>query len=376
MTIARPLFAEGQILAAADLSSLETTGRDRDARHARHLHTPGVATGLALVETSQTTPQGAAYVDLTLTAGYAVDGTGRELVLASDLPLSPDRFTGDNPRPTLEPGGTTSVWHPVFIRGVDLGLTSSTPALGCQSGSGGSRVAEDVEVEFGRPGDAGAAQVVPAPDAGPGEGAWRVLVGFVRFDTALGRFVHSAASADGVRVAGVGAKAALVAGQLGRIELRAQPAADAGVPAVVLDSENGPVLVFGTHTGTGTVAPLLSVDSAGNLELQGAVKAKGTAGTVRVVGGVAYDGTVLPLPTGVEQATIDSGGLELVVQVSPRLPDPASGPPGAVFLPAECRVDPTRRVVCWGNWFTPPATLGSAAISCDYVVVAAVPGGA
>jgi hypothetical protein len=178
-------------------------------------------------------------------------------------------------------------------------------------------------------------------------------------------------------VAGAGARAALVSGQLGRVELRAGPAADSGIPALVVDSENGPSLVFGTHTGTGTVAPLLSVDSAGNLELQGAVKAKGTAGAVRVVGGMAYDGTVLPLPTGVDQATVDSGGLELVVHLTPRLPDPASGPTGALFfVPAECRVDPTRRVVCWGNWFTPPTTLASAAISCDYVVVAAVPGGA
>ena len=44
----RPAFADGTILAAADLSALEATGRDRDARHARHLHTPGVCQGLAL----------------------------------------------------------------------------------------------------------------------------------------------------------------------------------------------------------------------------------------------------------------------------------------------------------------------------------------
>jgi hypothetical protein len=256
-------------------------------------------------------------------------------------------------------------------------VTATTPALGCQSSDGSARVAEDVEVEFGRPGDAAVVQVAPPPDAGPGDGGWRVLVGFVKFDTAIGRFVDTASSADGIRVGAVGARAGLVAGPLGRVEVRAGPAGDSGVPAVVLDSENGPALVFGTHTGTGTLAPLLSVDSTGNLEVQGAVKSKGTAGKVSVVGGVAYDGTVLPLPAGVEQATVDSGGIELVIHVTPRLPDPASGPVGAAaFLPAECRVDASRRVVCWGKWFSPPSTLVSAAASCDFVVVAAVPGGA
>ncbi len=374
MTIARPQFSDGQILAAADLTGLETNDRDRDARHARHLHSPGVGAGLTLASVPQTTPSGAPYVDLTLTAGYAVDGTGRELVLAEDRPLSPDRFTGDNPKPTLQSGSTETVWHPVFVRGIDLNLAQTSPALGCQA-AGGTQVAEDIEVEFGRPGDAAAPQVAPPPDTGPGDGAWRVLVGFVRFDTALGRFVDSGTSADGVSVSGAGVRAALVTGQLGRVELRARPAADSGVPAVVLDSANGPSLVFGTHTGTGTVAPLLTVDSAGNLELEGAVKAKGTAGTVLVVGGVAFDGTVLPLPAGVDQTTVDSGGLELVVHVSPRLPDLTSGPTGAVlFVPAECRVDADRRVTCWGQWIT-ISGLESAAASCDFLVIAAVPGG-
>jgi hypothetical protein len=221
------------------------------------------------------------------------------------------------------------------------------------------------------------AQVAPAPDAGPGDGAWRVLVGFVRFDTALGRFVAAGTSADGVGVSGAGARAALVSGQLGRVEVRARPTADSGVPAVVLDSANGPSLVFGTHTGTGTVAPLLTVDSAGNLEVEGAVKAKGTAGTVRLVGGTAFDGTVLPLPAGVDQATVDSGGLELVVHLSPRLPDPASAPTGSVlFVPTECRVDADRRVTCYGQWVDTVVGITSAAISCDFVVIAVVPGGA
>jgi hypothetical protein len=335
-----------------------------------------VAYGLELISTPQAL-SGVDYVDLTLTAGYAVDGTGRELVLAANLPLSPDRFKDENPKPTLEPGKTTTVWHPVFVRGIDTGLSPTTPALGCQARSGASRVAEDVEIEFGRPGDASAVQVPPAPDAGPGDGAWRVLVGFVRVETAIGRFVDHSPAADGVRVGGAGVRAELVAGQFGRVEVRAGPGPDSGVPAVVLDSTNGPELIFGSHTGAaGTVTPLLKVDSAGNLELEGAVKAKGTAGSVRVVGGSAYDGTILPLPAGVDQATVDSGGIELVIHVTPRLPDPTTGP-APVFLPAECRVGTDRRVVCWGFWFDPPtSTLTGAPSTCDYAVFAVVPGGA
>jgi len=379
MSVARPVFSDGAILSADDLSTLETEGRGRDARHSRHLHLPGVGAGLRLHEEPRALTTGPAYVEITLLSGYAVDGTGRELVVAADMPLSPDRFQQQNLSPPTEPGQTVTVWHPVFVRGRDTVAARSTAMLGCQGSSGGGRIAEEVEIEFGRPGDASASQPVPAPDAGPGDGTWRVLVGFVRFDTAIGQFVKSGSSADGVSVSGAGARAALVAGQFGKVELRGQAEADSGVPALVLGSEPAPGLVFGTHSGSGAVSPLMSVDASGNLEIQGALKAKGTAGSVRVVGGTAYDGTVLPLPAEVDQATVDSGGIELVTSISPRLPPPGSSPSGTgeLFLPAECRIDSARRVHCWGHWLDP--TTGNTtmtAISCDYVVLAAVPGGA
>lgn len=377
MTVARPVFSDGAILAATDLSILESEGRDRDARHARHVHTPGVGAGLQLTEQARALGGGEAYVDITLGAGYAIDGTGRELVVAADMLLSHDRFQQQNLNPPTEPGQTVTVWHPVFIRGLDTAAAPATAMLGCQGRAGGGRIAEEVEIDFGRPGDASAAQPAPAPDAGPGDGAWRVLVGFVRFDTAIGQFVKSGISADGVTVSGAGARAGLVVGQFGKVELRGKAAADSGVPALVLDSQPAPSLVFGTHTGSGTISPLIAVDASGNLEIQGAVKAKGTAGSVRLVGGAAYDGTVLPLPAGVDQATVDSGGIELFISVSPRLPAPGSGPSTSFFVPAECRADAQRRVACWGYWFDPgPGTKAAAAISCDFLVLAAVPGGA
>jgi hypothetical protein len=374
MSIARPIFADGAILAANDLSTLESIGRDRDARHARHLHTPGVAVGLQLRAENRTTTTGVAYVDVILGQGAAYDVGGRELIVAPDLILSPNSFKDQNLNPTLEPGQTVTVWHPVFIRGLDTAVTPNTAALGCQGRGGGGRIVEEVEVEFGRPGDASASQPAPAPDAGPGDGASRVLVGFVRYDTAIDQFTAASSSADGVTVAGAGARAGLVAGQFDRVELRARITPDSGVPAVVMDSAPGPSLVFGTHTGSGTVKPLMAVDAAGNMEIQGALKAAGTAGSVRVLGGTAYDGTVLPLPAGVEQAKVDSGGIELVIHVTPRLPTQGP-PPLTLALPVECRVDADRRVHCFGLLIG-GGGIGLAGMSCDYVVLAAVPGGA
>lgn len=372
----RPVFIDGTILAAGDLGALESTARDREARHARNLHTPGVCQGLALHPEPQATTGGRAFVDVTLTAGYAVDGTGRELVLATDMQLSPDRFLGDNPNPRVPPGETVTDWHPVFVRGFD-NATPANAASRCGLGLGAGGVEEVVEVEFGRPGDTDADQAVPTPDAGPGDGAWRVLVGFVRFDTAIARFHEVGTSAGGVSVTGAGARAALVTGAAGRVEVRAGAAPAAGVPAVVVTSQPAASLVFGTHDGTGGLAALLTVDAAGNVTAKGTLSGVQTAGSVRLIAGTAYDGTVLPLPAGVDQATIDSGGLEVSVLVSPHLPDPVSAPStDSVFLPAVCEIDADRRVECWGRWLDVSAgTLTVEPAACDFMMLVSVPGG-
>ena len=372
----RPQFHDGAILAAADLSALDQTGRDRDARHARHLHSPGVATGLELRTEPRNTTGGQAYVDVTLTAGYAIDGTGRELVLGADQPLSPDRFLGDNPNPRLAPGETVSVWHPVFIRGLDSPIAGASSGSRCSGTAGTDGVEEIVEVEFGRPGDTDADQPQPGPAEGPGDGAWRVLVGFVRFDTAIGRFSAVGTSADGVSVTGAGARASLVTSPGGRVEIRSGASPAPGTPALVLGSQPGASLTFGTHDGAGSLAALLSVDSSGNVTAKGTLSGVQTAGSVRLVAGTAFDGTVLPLPAGVDQATIDSGGLEVSILVTPRFPDPAAAPnPGQLFLPVRCGVDADRRVSCEGTWFQPGiAGVDDEAAACDFLVLVSVPG--
>ena len=374
MTAARPVFVDGEVLAAADLTSMEVTARDRDARHARHLHTPGVAAGLRLVKIDRKTTANQKYVDVTLTAGYAVDGTGRELVLAADEQLSPDRFLSDNPNPPLEPGETFSVWHPVFVRGFDAPATGPAQATTCATGGGRSTVEELVEVEFGRPGDTDRDQPVPPPDAGPGDGAWRVLVGFVRLDTSINRFSDAGDTADGLTASGAGARAALVAAPAGRLELRAGSDPTAGVPAVLLDAGSGG-LSFGTHDGSGAITPLVEVDSAGNLTAKGVVSGVQTAGSVRVAAGTTSDGLVLPLPAGVDQATVDSGGLVVSIMLTPTLPPLSGAPANSVFVPTVCAVDTDRRVSCRGRWVNPVAgTLGAEqTISCDYLVLVSVP---
>lgn len=369
MTATRPTFRDGAVLGAADLGSLESTGRDRDARHARYLHTPGVGSGMALATAPARTEGGQDYVDVTLGAGYAVDGTGRELVLATDLQLSPDRFLSDNPNPPLEPQETFTVWHPVFVRGFDQALAGAPTRAQCANGPGRGGIEELVEVEFGRPGDSDRDQPVPAADAGPGDGAWRVLVGFVRFDTGINRFTAVGTSADGVSVTRAGAAASLVAG-VGRVELRTRAAAEAGVPVVLLNSAPAASLTFGTHDGSGGVAPLLTVDASGNVTASGTLRGVQAAGTVRVVSGTASDGTVLPLPEGVDQAAVDSRALVVSVLVTPHLPPPRAG---LFFVPTVCEVDADRRVSATGSWVDVAASSVTAeAASCDFLVVVSV----
>lgn len=369
MSPTRPLFIDGAILGAGDLTALEQLDRDRDARATRHLHTPGIGAGLEL--TKQTPPGQSGFVEVTLQPGYAIDGTGRELVVPTVLPVTADQFTGDIPNPVMQQGSKITVWYPVFIHGFDAPVIATNGKTGCEGGGGPTRMAEDVELEFGRPGDATLDQTAPAPDAGPGTGTWRVLVGFVQLDTATNRFVDAGTSADGVVVPTAGVRAGLVAGQAGRVEIRPRPTAAPGVPAVVVDADKSGSLLFGLHTGTGAIDPLMSVDSSGNLTVKGALAGKQTAGTVRVLSGVASDGVVLPLPAGTDPQAVEDGKLEVSILLTPRYPDPPQL--GDRFIPAECRVDGDRRVHCWGTRFVPGgAWQGDVPMSCDYLVLVSV----
>ncbi|MEA2371772.1 MAG: hypothetical protein QOH12_2166 [Solirubrobacteraceae bacterium] len=381
MTPVRPVFNDGAILAASDLTALAQIDSDRDARHARHLHTPGIANGLELSTTDRTTATGAKYIDVMVAPGYAIDGTGRELVVGAELPVSPDQFIGEIPSPAIDAtvkGGVTSVWYPVFVRGVDTPLAATNGQLGCQSSSGRSQIDEDVELEFGRPGDASIVPAPPAPDAGAGTGDWKVLVGFVRYHGGIGRFVEVTTSADGAQVTTAGARAGVVIGQRGRIELQPETASGVGAPVVVVDDTGGGSLVFGLRNASGAVDKLMSVDSSGNLAVAGRLLGTQTSGKVLVTSGTAFDGTILPLPAGADAKGIASGALAVSVLVSPRRPQNPQLAPSQRFVSAECRVDEDRRVHCWGTWWdwTDPGFKPiDASAACDYLLLVSVGAG-
>jgi len=80
-TVVRPTFYEGEILPAADLIATVDSSRAQLARHERYVHRWGIAFGLKLTGASRTDAQNNKYVSIPLSAGMAIDGTGREVVV-------------------------------------------------------------------------------------------------------------------------------------------------------------------------------------------------------------------------------------------------------------------------------------------------------
>ena len=95
MALERPAFFEGQVLAAADLTSAVEYGRAETARHDRYLHDWGIADGLELTSVAKTDTAGK-YVEVTLQPGMAIDGTGREIVVPAPVRLSETDFAQVN----------------------------------------------------------------------------------------------------------------------------------------------------------------------------------------------------------------------------------------------------------------------------------------
>ena len=77
----RPRFFEGQYLGAADLEAAIDYVRLQQARHLLGGHTWGIAAGLQLVE--RAAAGGGGGVDVLIEPGFAWDGFGRPILLAS-----------------------------------------------------------------------------------------------------------------------------------------------------------------------------------------------------------------------------------------------------------------------------------------------------
>jgi hypothetical protein len=370
-TIDRPRYLEGQILAAADLEASQDHATNQLARHERALHDWGIAAGLALIGVARTAPPpgGQSYKDVTLGAGIAIDGTGREIVVSADQRLSEADFTQSN----VSFGAAANAWFPVYLLGHDVQTGSTAIGAYCGSASGG-RTEEGWIIEFGRPGAAAilGEQTVPAVGAGPGDQAWKVLVGFVRWDKTIGtgKFTDVASVDDqgtAVRFAGVHADRVSARGAT---MLLTVPAGETG---------NGQ-WAFAIRDASGTPTTVLTIAANGDVVTKGRLQG-GTGGGpagVKAQSGTAWDGLVLPLPAGVTDDMVVSGKGILHVQLTPRIPEsPPLAPLNSVWvcLPIVCKIDDKRKLSCKLKFIstdgTPPSPQTVSGF-CDYLVVAEV----
>ena len=362
----RPVYYEGQILAATDLSGAVDYGRAVVARHERYLHDWGIAEGLELTTTADPTGK---YVTVTLGAGVAIDGTGRHVVVPQPVQLSPqDFFAANGASPQAKAN------YPVLLYGTDTAAPAAAMAAGaCAPGSQSTRMQEGYGLTYGALGADLHLDEQPVPDvsAGPARAdglPWNILVGFVQWDSA-GQF--TAASQDGVRYAGV--KADTVAARGGTLELRSQPAFNPGQPVLTIGGDP-PVLKFGLYNGDGSVDARLTVTAKGDVTAQGTVQGTLDLGQIRVQSGTANHGVIIPLPEGITQGQVDSGAVILHLHLTPRTP-PST--PGHWYVPLGCSVNASRKLTCQVMRGGGTAVSGTPQPGvADYLIVATVASGA
>ncbi|HYP27455.1 MAG TPA: hypothetical protein VE262_12120 [Blastocatellia bacterium] len=376
--VERPVFFENQILGAADLTATVDHSRGQLARHERYLHLWGIAQGLKL-EAKEKEEGGKKYKQITLTAGVAIDGTGREIVVPQPETLSENTFSLFNLTGGLD---LTEAWFPVFLVGRSKAAPQQPFATGGCDNSLPSREVEGYELAFGRPGTARDLddQTGGGTADGPGKGDWKILLGYVKYDDTINRFTdlkvdNFKATEIGLRYAGV--RADVVAARGGSLKLRTRTKDESNKPALVLNEKNDGLLQFGPLDSLGNVAAVFTVDAQGNVKAEGKISGALTTGGVQVESGIATDGMILPLPPGVTKKQVDAGEAIVQTQISPRLTG-ETFPPGfsgewGVF-PLEAWVDAERRVHCRVRWFQ---LLGGSAILdrpgvCTYVVLASL----
>jgi hypothetical protein len=378
--IARPSFYEGQVLRAADLDLGQEYARGTVARHERYLHTPGIATGLDLSVDKST-----GVVQVRLSAGVAIDATGRQIVVDRDETLAPEDLDSLG---VLIPSDTDpSVkqeerpWHPVFLNGRDERTTPPALSRGCGSNAQPNRTNEAYEISYGLPGeDASMLEPVEVTDGPHAESLVRVLIGYVQWDGASNFADAKALPKKGLTTPYAGARADEVVARSGTLALRADVGATRDKrPALILDGDNGGEMRFGLQKEQGELVTVFSVNGAGDLTLSGVINGPFGKNNLWAESGTIFDGMTIPLPPGVTPDKVDSGQIVLHITVTPRriaeLRPPGQAT-GTFFKEAfECRVD-GRRVFVRERWFNTtglalPTTIPAA---CDYVIVASASG--
>ncbi|MCX4673180.1 hypothetical protein OG453_42230 [Streptomyces sp. NBC_01381] len=395
----RPEFHEGQVLAADDLSAVVRYERDAAARHHRHLHTWGIASGLEVTVRARAGSD--VYKTVIVASGTLVDPSGREIVVPAPVELStPDQGfviadpDDDSPRPLL------LMWS-------DQAATGGAAVFsgGCSSDGAAARTSEGFLLVVGAPGDELdlGEQQPPAPDAGPdrlsGGDRGRVLLSFVTWVGGQdGGFTAVLPRANGVGRRYAGVLADRVSARGGTLELAAECRPVAGKVGVRIGGADGS-LDIGRFTAAGALAPALRVLGDGSTQIHGDVKVTGglavtgvvdsplVSGSVLVQSGTATHGVILPLPDPVTADQVESGEMALHICVTPRLQTygaPTEGGVevsgfGALPVVLRCEVDSRRRLSCliaWYGGFGPSRTLGGPTVlpgAVDYFVLATRP---
>ena len=377
--IQRPVFYEGQILGALDLQATVEYSRGQEARHERYLHTWGIASGLQLTAKPKQLEIGTTtydYQEITISPGLAIDGPGREIIVAETKRLSEDEFDQSNVAIT-----DLNALYPVLLSGKDTVAPAAPFSVGDCAAAEPTRKIENYVITFGGPGEDLdlASQGVPDISAGPSNGTtdvWMILLGFVRWDSNIKKFTGFELTSLGVGRRYAGVLADEVAARGGSLLLRTRPKNASGKPALLLDETDGGELKFGLLNATGVVTPVLTIKANGDIITPGSIQSKSASGSVYVQSGIASDGVVLPLPTGVKPEDVAPGKGTLHIQVSLRpdgVPPPDVNQWGA--FPLECSVDTDRRVRCRVRWLRLAAGLNveDRPGVCDYVVLVAIP---
>jgi len=377
--IERPLFFENQILGAADLTATVEHSRGLQARHERYLHLWGIAYGLEL-SGEDDEEDGEKFKRITLSAGVAIDGNGREIVVPQSEPLSENKFSQLQLTAGLK---LEEVWFPVFLVGRDQAAQQQPMSTGACESSAVVRKVEGYEVTFDRPGKARKLGEQPAGGVsdGPGNDGWKILLGFVQSNTAGDKFTAFKYEVDGIGRKYAGVQADEIAARSGSLQLRTRTAPQTKKPAVVVDETGDGRLQFGSLDATGKLVPVFTVDAQGNVTAEGKIKGALTTGTVQVESGIATHGMILPLPPGITEKQVSDG--EAIVQTQVSLWTTGETiPPGSFStdewsaFPLEVSVDSERRVRCQLRWVQlRPAIIGvieDHPAVCNYLVLASV----
>jgi hypothetical protein len=376
--IARPSFYEGQVLRASDLDLGLEYGRGTMARHERYLHTPGIATGLELRADDST-----GSVQVRLSAGMAIDATGRAIVVDREETLAPEDL---NSMGVLIPADTDASvkqedrpWHPVFLSARDEPASVPSIARGCGSSAQPTRTNETYGISYGFPGDGAEILAPVAVSDGPDADAIvRVLIGYVQWDGATNFADAKAAPKPGLSTPYAGVRADEVVSRSGTLALRGDLGATHDKrPALILDGGDGGQMRFGLQNEKGDIVTVFKVNAAGDLELKGVITGPSGENRIWMESGTISDGMLIPLPPGVTQDKVDSGQIQLHITVTPRrlgeLRPPTVSTGTFIKEDFECRVD-GRRVFVRDLWIDTSNTALTTLLTsaCDYVIAASV----